>query len=74
MAEYNKQRGPKIVDWNLPMTAASRKAATENIRALAKVANETAAPVAAPTVVAPMFVDAADLLRAMPDVSPGVWR
>lgn len=69
VAEYNKQRGPKIVDWNLPRTAASRKATTENIRALTKVANETAAPVAMP------LTDVAELFKAIPDVMEDVvWR
>lgn len=77
IAEYNRQRGTKLPDWNSPrQTRKSRLGATEHIRALTKVANEAdASPVAAPiTVAAPMFVDAVDLLRATPDASPGVWR
>jgi len=68
IAEYNKQRGTKLPDWNLPQRAkgAGRKANTELIRALAKVANETVDPV-------PVPVDAAELFRTMPDELP-VWR
>jgi len=68
IAEYNKQRGTKLPDWNLPQRAkgAGRKENTELIRALAKVANETVDPV-------PVPVDAAELFRAMPDELP-VWR
>jgi len=68
IAEYNKQRGTKLPDWNLPQRAkgAGRKENTELIRALAKVANETVETV-------PVPVDAAELFRAMPDELP-VWR
>jgi hypothetical protein len=71
IAEYNKYRGPKLPDWNLPRQAKEigRKAGTELIRALAKVANEN---VTDPTPV-PVPVDAAELFRAMPDELP-VWR
>lgn len=70
VAEYNKHRGgPKLPDWNLPYVAkrADRKAGTELIRALAKVANETVDPV---PVSVP--VDASELFMAMPDET--VWR
>jgi hypothetical protein len=68
IAEYNKHRGTKLPDWNLhPQTrGAGKKASTEFIRALTKVANENSAPAPAP-------VDAAELFRAMPDEVP-VWR
>ena len=70
IAEYNKIRGPKLPDWNL-YRQVNRKASTEQIRALAKVANEIASATVVP---APMFVDAAELLRATPDESSSVWR
>lgn len=73
VAEYNKQRGAKIADWNVSSSVSRKaiRASTETIRALAKVANESASP--AP-VVEP-FMDAADLFRATPDVPEDVvWR
>lgn len=71
IAEYNRQRGPKLPDWNAPRST-NRLVQTEHIRALTKVANETVvSDVVVPTA---MFVDAADLMRATPNVSQDGWR